>query len=421
MTGSIKPGSQGRLRPLAPGVFPVATGAECSAAAGRWPCPAVGNGRGDRQPGRVHSPDYADLFERAPVGYLLLDATGCIDRINGTGAAILGWGRSWLVGKPFSRWVANNDKQLFHCHRQALRHTRRGTSQALRVKNRQGRWVSLRLESEAETDANGVFSGCRCIMIDISGEEQSARQLRQLQSQLAHVARVHMAGELASSLAHELNQPLGTVVLNCETALRLLNSGDGRDYEFAEALAQATEAASYASDIVRHLRDFLRHSDEHHRVCALPAIIRDVTTLIATDARDNDIELELDIAEDMANVRVDPVQIEQVLVNLTHNGIEAMCGSLNGGAGRLTIAAQAISQDRIQISVRDTGPGLTPEQMDRVFGPFYTTKRKGMGMGLSISRSIVEAHGGQLWAAAEAGGASMLFTLPTIERLADSG
>lgn len=366
------------------------------------------------------TPNYVDLFEHAPVGYMLLDAAGCIEKINHTGAAILGWDQSWLLGKPFSRWVANNDKQLFHAHQQKLRSGEGCINQELRVKSRQGRFVSLRLESVREArHGNGAVGGCRSIMIDISGEEKSARRLRRLQSQLTHVARLHTAGELASTLAHELNQPLGAVVLNCEAALRLLNSGAGKEYECAEALTQATEAASFASKVIRHLRSFLRNNGELHKVCKLPALIRDVTTLIETDARDNDIELQLDIERNLPSVRVDPVQIEQVLVNLARNSIEAMSENDGGSPNTLTIRLRHEPPNQIRVSVEDTGPGLNGKQIDRIFNPFYTTKSSGMGMGmgLSISRTIIEAHAGKLWASTEPGsGATIHFTLPTIER-----
>ncbi|MGH8165253.1 MAG: sensor histidine kinase, partial [Rhodanobacteraceae bacterium] len=271
-----------------------------------------------------------------------------------------------------------------------------------------------RLHSAGEPSAGEDARGCRCIMIDVSGEQKSARKLRQLQSQLAHMTRLNTAGELASSLAHELNQPLGTVMLNCEAALRLLNDGAAREYEFAEALIQAREAASFASDVVRHLRGFLRNNEEPQTICALPTLIQDVSTLIRADARDNDIELRLEVEPDLPPVHVDSVQIEQVLLNLAHNSIEAMHG--NGGHKRVTINASAEALNRIRVTVADTGPGLGANQLDRLFTPFYTTKRDGMGMGLSISRTIIEAHGGQLWAAAAPGpGATIHFTLPAID------
>ncbi|MGH8127154.1 MAG: PAS domain-containing sensor histidine kinase [Gammaproteobacteria bacterium] len=361
-------------------------------------------------------PDYADLFENAPVGYMQTDTAGRIQRINRAGAAMLGWDGSWLTGKPFSRWVTNNDKQLFQVHQQQLRDCSECVSQDLRIKNRQGRIVSLRLESVREAQVANAAAGCRSVMVDISGEEQSARRLRYLQSQLAHVTRVHTAGELATSLAHELNQPLGTVVLNCEAALRLLNSGRTEACEFAEALTQAVEAASFASEIIRHLRGFLRQDGELHRVCTLKDLLHDVFTLIETDARDHDIELQFDIERGLPSVRVDPVQIEQVLVNLAHNSIEAMSTNGQDGApGKVVIEVRQESPSRIRVSVEDTGPGLSPKQIERIFTPLYTTKESGMGMGLSISRTIIDAHGGRLWATSAAGhGAVIHFTLPAI-------
>lgn len=359
--------------------------------------------------------DYADLFEHAPAGYMQLDGSGCILRINRTGAAMLGWDSSWLHGKPFSRWVVNNDKQLFQAHQHRLLNCEHCVCPELRIKNRQGRSVSLRLESMRAAGDDDGAPCYRSIMIDISGEEQSARRLRRLQSQLTHVARVNTAGELATSLAHELNQPLGTVVLNCEAALRLLNSGQANDYEFAQALTQATEAASFASKVIRHLRDFLRKHDEQHKVCTLPALIRSVTTLIETDARDHDVDLQLDVEHGMPEIRVDPIQIEQVLVNLARNSIEAMSQHDAGGQNRMVIRARRSPPDQLMVSVADTGPGLDSQQIDRLFNPFYTTKRDGMGMGLSISRTIIEAHGGRLWIdRGTRQGATMHFTLPTL-------
>lgn len=363
-------------------------------------------------------PDYVDLFERAPAGYMLSDDSGCIVKINRAGAGMLGWNAAWLRGKPFSRWVARSDRHLFELHRAELRAGAGSVIPELRIKNRQGRLVSLRLESIrlASCDAHDNSSAIvRSIMIDVSGEEQSARKLRHLQSQLAHLARLNTAGEMASSLAHELNQPLGTVMLNCEAALRLLDENAAGKFEFAEALIQAREAASFASGVVRHLRSFLRNNEELQTVCELPALIQDVSTLMRADARDNDIELQFDIEPRLPSVRVDSVQVEQVLLNLAHNSIEAMREN-GGGHKRVTIKARTEAQNRIRVSVTDTGPGLDANQLEHLFTPFCTTKRDGMGMGLSISRTIIEAHGGQLWAdEGRDPGATIHFTLPAID------
>jgi two-component system, LuxR family, sensor kinase FixL len=363
-------------------------------------------------------PDYIDLFEHAPVGYMRLDASGAIETINHTGAAMLGWDAAWLIGQPFARWVESDDRGLFHTHRDRVHTAGQCLSQELRVKNRQGRILSLRLQSVPETGSSQVAAGCRSILIDVSGEQQAARKLRQLRSQIAQFTRLNTAGELATSLAHELNQPLGTVVLNCETAMRLLDGAASREYasreyELVEALAQAREAACYASEVVRHLRGFLSHTDELRTVCQLSTLVQDVSKLIEIDARDNDVDLELDIGPGLRPVSLDFVQIEQVLLNLAHNSIEALRDK-HGGPRQVRITALQQSERQMLVSVEDTGPGMDAEQLQLIFTPFYTTKRDGMGMGLSISRTIIEAHGGKLWAASEPGqGAILRFTLPT--------
>lgn len=383
------------------------------------PATAPPNEQTGRDPPRGRAttarPDYVDLFEHAPVGYMLLDAAGCIKTINQAGATLLGWDQSWLIGKPFSRWVANNDKPLFQAHQQQLRERDECTRQALRIKNRQGRMVSLRLESVREsTGIDGDAAGSRSVLVDISGEEQSARKLRRLQSQLAHLTRLQTAGELATSLAHELNQPLGTVVLNCDAAIRLLSTGRGRECEFSEALTQAAEAASFASEVIRHLRGFLRPGDKMLRVCTLSDLMHDVCMLIEPDARDHNIALQLDIERGLPSILVDPIQIQQVIVNLVRNSFDAIrADGASGASGEVRLKAYRESPEQIHVCAEDAGPGLDPEQVQRIFTPLYTTKQDGMGMGLSISRAIIEAHGGRIWATSKPGcGTRVHFTLP---------
>ncbi|CAI8971812.1 two-component system, LuxR family, sensor kinase FixL [Pseudomonas sp. IT-P253] len=360
--------------------------------------------------------DYRELFERAPFGYVLLDASGRICKINSTGAAMLGWKPAWLTGESLARWVVGADKQLFQAHLSKLGSAGGCINQKLRVKNRQGRIATLWLKSDREPNIYGHIEHFRSVMIDVSGEQASALKLRSLQSQLTRLARQNTAGELVSSLAHELNQPLGTVVLCCEAASRLLNAGATQSPDFVKAVTQAQDAARFASEIVRHLRGFLQNdSDEMFCDCEFSTLLQDVTMLIEVAARDSDIELQLDIEQGLPCVRVDAVQIGQVLVNLAHNSIEAM-REMSGLNHRLCIKARQLPAGSVQVSVIDTGPGLDRQQVDSIFKPFYTTKNKGMGLGLSISRTIIEAHGGKLWAEpTHITGAMVHFTLPTVQ------
>lgn len=360
--------------------------------------------------------DYRELFERAPIGYVLLDATGRICKINNTGAALLGWDATWLTGELLERWVVSTDKQLFQAHLSKLGCASTCVNQKLRFKNRQGRIATLWLKSDREANAAGHIEYFRSAMIDVSGEQESARKLRSLQSQLTRLARLNTAGELVTSLAHELNQPLGTVVLCCEAASRLAQAGATQTPDLIKAVTQARDAATFASEVVHHLRVFLQGDDDGMFTdCEFSTLLQDVTLLIEVAARDSDVELQLDIEKGLPCVRVDAVQIGQVLVNLAHNSIEAM-REMSGLNHRLWIKARQLPSGQIQVSVIDTGPGLDHPQVERMFTPFYTTKSSGMGLGLSISRTIIEAHGGKLWAeTTRIAGATVHFTLPAVQ------
>ncbi|MCH2557548.1 MAG: ATP-binding protein [Alcanivorax sp.] len=356
--------------------------------------------------------DYQDLFDNAPLGYLLLDASGSIERINQTGAALFAQDAEGMTGRPFAEWVADADRERFDRYRRRLRESDEMEKLFVRVRTRHGEDLTVWLRGVASGDHPARLS-----LIDVSEEHNSARQQRYLQSQLTHLARRNMAGEFAASLAHELNQPLGTVVLSCDAALRFLSEGGADREEFSGALSQAREAALYASSVIGQLREFLKDGERDaqaaRRTVPLEQVVDTVLALIDANARDNDVALSLDIADTLPPVHVNLIQIGQVLVNLTHNSIEAMAGL---DEARLSIRARPDRQGRVLVSVEDTGPGVSADILDRLFNPFQTNKAGGMGMGLAISQNIIEAHGGELWAERPPSGALFCFTLPAAAR-----
>ena len=358
-------------------------------------------------------PDYTELIEEAPAGYVSIDPTGCIEHINQTGAAILGWEPSHMIGELFSRWIVQADRPTLSGLQQRLQASAAPETQSLRAKDRQGRIVNLRLECRRISPDLDREAGWRAILIDVSREQLSARKLRHLQMQLEQLGRLNAAGEMATSLAHELNQPLGAILLHCESTLRMLHSGQASVTELCEAVSQTREAALFASGIIRRLRGFLRNVDEPRAPCELGALIQDVAKLIEIDVRDNDIDLQLDVEPELPLVSVDKVQIEQVLLNLLRNGIESISERGSDAQRHIGVRAVLESPDQVKVAIEDAGVGLNPKHVQRIFKPFYTTKREGMGMGLSISRSIIEAHGGRIWAeAVRTQGAVFHFTLP---------
>lgn len=365
--------------------------------------------------------DYADLFQSAPIGYMLLDGCGYIEVINRSGAAILGWNPDWLVGKRFSRWVAASDRQLFEAHQRRIQQAERTVTQVLRIKNRQGCPIDVRMTGQREMSLasppeDAGFQRCRCTLIDISADEQSAYRLRLLRKKLAHAARLHTAGEFAARLAHELNQPLGTVLLSCEEAMRLIDVGQGGADELKDVLGQACDAATFASAVVRRLRTFVGAGDEHRCNCEVHGLVDDVATLVEADARDHQVQLQRDLPEGLPGVHADPVQIQQVLINLIRNAIEAMSDLPVGAPRQVRVSAREQSSDQLRFTVHDTGPGLSGAQSEQIFNMFFTTKARGMGIGLAISRTIVEAHGGRIWIAdspPQQMGLAIAFTVPT--------
>ena len=245
-------------------------------------------------------------------------------------------------------------------------------------------------------------------MRDLSATEAAAAQLEELQRELAHISRVYEMGTLASTIAHELNQPLMAVTNIVQTAADILKKGDPASRPvLAEALAEAGREALRAGDILRRLRGFLSRGDMEKTREDPCKLAEDAIYFEAARARYRNIVCEIDCTPGMAPILVDRVQIQQVILNLVKNAIQSV--EADG-----TITVRIIPEhDEMRFVVSDTGPGVPPDRVGRLFEPFSTTKTEGMGLGLPICRSIIEAHGGKIWyePAAE-GGAAFIFTVP---------
>ncbi len=260
---------------------------------------------------------------------------------------------------------------------------------------------------EARTGDHRAFTG---FVRDLTERVEAEAQLQRVQSELVHASRLSAVGTLASALAHELNQPL-TAVANYVSAGRDLLDDEKPETRAAvrEALDEAASEAVRAGQIVRRLRDFVSKGEVETRILPLGKLINDATTLGLVGAREKGIEWWIDIDQEADNVLADRVQIQQVMVNLMRNAIEAMEGTV---IKRLAIRARGRGQDQVEISVEDTGSGVSAEVLDSLFQPFSSTKQHGMGLGLSICRTIIEAHGGRLsMEPVEAGGTIFKFTL----------
>ena len=236
-------------------------------------------------------------------------------------------------------------------------------------------------------------------------------KLRQLESDIAHINRVSMMGELAASLAHEIKQPIAAARTHASAAMRWLDRSLPDPGEARKALASIVDSADRAGDIIDRICDQIKHAPPQKQYFDLSEAINEVIGLARSAITKNGVSVQTRLAEGLPAIHGDRVQLQQVLLNLILNAVEAM-GSVEGGPRELLISTER-DQTGVLVAVRDSGPGIDPEYFERIFETFYTTKSSGTGMGLSICRSIITAHGGRLWADAnESRGAVFQFTLP---------
>jgi PAS domain S-box-containing protein len=265
-------------------------------------------------------------------------------------------------------------------------------------------------------DANGEFRGYRGTGTDVTAiirAQEEHERLRQLESDLAHMNRLSMMGELAASLAHEITQPIAAARNNARAAIIFLDKPPPNLGRVREALACVVDDSDRAGQIVDRMLDHVKKAPPRRDKFDLNEAVREVLLLVHSEISKNRVSLEARLTEGLAGIHGDRVQLQQVVMNLILNAIEAM-SSVEAGGRKLVISTQHVPPDSIGLGVLDSGPGIDPGRLDRVFDAFYTTKSKGVGMGLAICRSIIQAHGGRLWAGAnEPRGAVFQLTLPT--------
>ncbi len=253
-------------------------------------------------------------------------------------------------------------------------------------------------------------------VLDLTERKRAEEALRQLESDLAHMNRVSMMGELAASLAHEITQPIASARNNARAALNFLDQRPPELGEVREAIDCVVGDSDRAGDIIDRIREHIKKAPPRKGRFDLNAAINEVIVLARSAITENGVSVQTGLADGLSPVQGDRVQVQQVVLNLVLNAVEAM-GSVEAGARELSISTAQDQTDGVLVEVRDSGPGIGPEQVERVFEAFYTTKSNGTGMGLSICRSIIDAHGGRLWAEAnEPRGAVFQFTLPGAPR-----
>jgi C4-dicarboxylate-specific signal transduction histidine kinase len=250
-------------------------------------------------------------------------------------------------------------------------------------------------------------------VMDVTSTRQAEAALRKAQADLAHVSRVTTMGELVASIAHEVNQPLGAIVTNGHACVRLL-ARDVPDLDRSrQVIDRMIKDGIRASEVIKRIRDLLHKAPPEKAPLNINETVQEVIALVSSDVISSKVELRADLAAGLPRVMGDRIQLQQVILNLILNGRDAM-SAVQSHPRELLITSRESNSGDVMVAVRDSGTGLDPKDAERIFDPFFTTKSEGMGLGLSISRTIIEAHGGTLWAKPNNDrGATIQFTLPS--------
>jgi two-component system sensor kinase FixL len=357
------------------------------------------------------------ILDSIPEAMVVIDERGRMQSFSATAERLFGYPASEVMGEnvrmlmpqPYrrdhdsylDRYLRTNERRIIGIGRVVVGQRKDGSTFPMEL-----------AVGEMHVRDQRFFTG---FIRDLTERQQTEARLQELQAELVHMSRLTAMGEMASALAHELNQPLSAIANYMKGSRRLLeNSEDARAATLRDAMDKAGDQALRAGQIIRRLRDFVARGETERRMEDVKKLIEEASALALVGAKDKGVRVRFDFDERSDFVLADKVQIQQVLLNLMRNAIDAM---EDVEKRELVIATLPVTENMVEISVADTGSGISPEISAQLFQPFVTTKTQGMGVGLSISRTIIEAHGGSITPRPNPGGGTIFsFTLPVVTK-----
>ena len=356
------------------------------------------------------------ILDTIPDAMIVIDERGVMRSFSSAASRLFGYGPDEVLGKNVKMLMPSPYREHHdgYIHRYLTTGEKRiiGIDRIVVGRRKDGSTFPMTLAvGETRVGDEVRFTG---FIRDLTERQESAARLEQAQGELARLARLNELGEMASTLAHELNQPLSAIANYVQGCLRLLSQPIAPQVDMLrDALQETAKQSLRAGEIIRHLREFTTRGDTDKTPEDVKKLVEEAGALALVGSRERNIRSEIIFASDHDSVLVDRVQIQQVLMNLMRNAMEAMKDSPRR---ELTVRTSRRNEDQLEIEVADTGPGIAEDIAARLFQPFVTSKAGGMGIGLSISRRIIQSHGGDLtYRRNEAGGATFSFTLPVVQ------
>jgi two-component system, LuxR family, sensor kinase FixL len=367
---------------------------------------------------RTREAHLRSILETVPDAMIVIDEQARIQFFSAAAERLFGYKDQEIIGENIKILMPNpyRDQHDDYMHRYLTTGERRiiGIGRVVVGQSKDGATFPIELAvGEMRSGGQRYFTG---FIRDLTERQRTEARLQELQSELVHMSRFTALGEMASTLAHEINQPLTAIANYLKGCRRILQRMDGQDVPMLEgAVNQAAEQALRAGQVIRHLREFVARGESERHIESLPKLVQEASALALVGAREKGVRVTYQFDPDAPLVLADRIQIQQVLLNLIRNAIEAM---QDEPRRELLIATRSLAGDGlVEVSVADTGTGIEPEVLERLFQPFVTTKKHGMGVGLSICRTIVESHGGKIWIESEVGrGTTFRFTLRTVSQ-----